>query len=87
MTVGNGHENWHVPNRARKYSEHSDSADTSALHSPDSDLHSEVLGRQRSDQAWPLKTSGSRWAPLHLPTQDSKEADVMHVHMSATQGG
>lgn len=59
----------------------------SALHSPVGDLHSEVLGRRHSDQVWPLKTSGSRWATPTLPTQESKEADVMCVHMSATQGG
>lgn len=29
-----------------------------------------------------LKTSGSRWAPPRLPTQESDEADVMCVHMS-----
>lgn len=32
---------------------------------PAGDLHSEALGRQHSDQVWPLKTSGSRWAPPH----------------------
>lgn len=76
VTVGNGHESWHVPSRARKYSEHSDSADMSTLHSPAGDLHSEVLSRQHSDQVWPLKTSGSHWAPPHW-TEESKEADVM----------
>lgn len=47
----------------------------------------QMLGRRHSDQVWPLKTSGSRWATPTLPTQESKEADVMCVHMSATQGG
>ena len=70
MTAGNGHESWHVPNRAPKYSEHSDSADMSALHSPAGDLHIEALGRQHSDQAWPLKTSGSRCA--HPPPQEGR---------------
>lgn len=75
MTAGNGHESWRVPDRARKYSEHRDWADTSALHSPAGDLHSDVLGRQSSDQAWPLKTSGPRWAPPRLPTQESDDAE------------
>ena len=57
------------------YSEHSDSADMSALYSPAGDLHSEVLGRQLSDQVWPLTTSGSHWAPLHQTLRSLKKAE------------
>lgn len=71
-TGNSGHVSWHVLDTTPKYSEHSDSADMSALDSPAGDLHREVLGRNHTHHVWPLKTSGSCWVPPHYPLRSLK---------------